>query len=112
MAAENTVPLKDLVVTVRELAVEEVRTWAKEVEAGAPVDPLRHFVFDDCSLDDVARMCDCSAEELERYGATELIPLRDKAKAMNPYFFRVRGVLFGTSQTLKVEAERQILTPS
>lgn len=112
MAAENTVPLKDLVVTVRELTVSEVRTWAKEMEAGKPAEPLRCMVFEDCSLDDLARMCDSPADQLEKFKPSELTPLRDKAKAMNPYFFRVREVLISVSRTIQAEVEQQILTPS
>lgn len=105
MAATAIVDLAGRPVTIRELTVAEVRTWSREIEAGMPVDPLRCMVFEECSLDDLARMSDCPAEELEAYGRTDLQAVLDKAKAVNPYFFKVREVLFGISRILQQEAE-------
>ena len=109
-AALNTVQLQDRTITIRELTVAEVRTWAKEMEAGAAVDPLRCMVFDECSLDDLARMGDCPADALESFKPSELRLLLDKAKAMNPYFFKVREVLFGISRVMTAEVEAGLIS--
>ena len=101
MAASATVQLGAHAVTVRELAVTEVRDWVAEHEAGAVIDPLRAFVFDDCSLDDLARMCDLPAIDMEAFGPHELTPLRDKCKALNPHFFRVREALASVSRAIQ-----------
>lgn len=100
MAATAEITLGPHRVTVRELSVTDVRDWVAENEAGAIVDPLRALVFDDCSLDDLARMCDLSAEKMEAFGALELTPLRDRCKALNPHFFKVREALAGVSRAI------------
>lgn len=111
MAATLPVELAGLLVTVRELSVAEVRAWVAELEAGASVDPLRCMVLDDCSLDDLARMSDATAEQLEAYGPADLARVRDKAKALNPHFFRVREALIGVSRILQAEAASMNSTP-
>lgn len=111
MAATAIVELAGLAVAVRELSVVEVRTWTKEMEAGQAVDPLRAVVFDDCSLDDLARMSDATAEQLEAFKPSELERVREKAKALNPLFFKVRGMLLGVSRILLAEVQPPDLTP-
>ena len=101
MAASEQITIGDRAVTVSELSVAKVRNWVVESEAGAAVDPLRAFVFDDCSLDDLARMCDMAADDMEQYGPMELAPLRDKCKAFNPHFFKVREALIGVSRAIE-----------
>ena len=59
------------------------------------------MVFDDCSLDDLARMCDMTADDMEQFGPMELAPLRDKCKAFNPHFFKVREALIGVSRAIE-----------
>jgi hypothetical protein len=110
VAATSVVELPDLLVTVRELTVAEVRDWVAELEAGAKVDPLRSLVFGDCGLDDLARMCDVSAGSLERFGNSDLEPLRDACKALNPHFFRVRAALAGVARGILAEADSLIST--
>lgn len=110
MAASGQVRIGERDITVREVSVAEVRDWIVEIEAGAQVDPLRAFVFDDCSLDDLARMCDLSAEDMERYGPLELAPLRDKCKAFNPHFFKVREALVGVSRAIQSGLDSLIST--
>jgi len=110
MAASEQVTIGDRAVTVSELSVAKVRNWVVESEAGAAVDPLRAFVFDDCSLDDLARMCDMTAEDMEQFGPLELSPLRDKCKAFNPHFFRVREALAGVSRAIEAGLDSLIST--
>jgi len=101
MAASEQIKLGEHTITVKELSVSDVRSWVAENEAGALVDPLRALVFDDCSLDDLARMCDLSAEDMESFGPLELSPLREKCKAFNPHFFKVREALTGVSRAIQ-----------
>lgn len=101
MPATAVVQLGQHFVTVREVSVTEVREWVAEHEAGAAVDPLRAFVFDDCSLDDLARMCNMPAAHMEAFGPLELTPLRDKCKALNPHFFKVREALVSVSRAIQ-----------
>lgn len=110
MPATRLIDLPGLPVTVRELTVAEVRAWLVEAEAGAPVDPLRAMVFDDCSLDDLARMADAAADVLEGYTASELAPLYEAAKALNPHFFRVRAALTRVAQLIEAETGSMIST--
>ena len=90
MTARVEVQVGERTVIVRELTVAEVRAWVAEHEAGVPVDPLRALVFDDCSLDDLARLCDLPVEEMEQHTVADLTPLRDKAKARQGAAFDLR----------------------
>lgn len=110
MPATRLIELPGLPVTVRELTVAEVRAWLVEAEAGAPVDPLRAMVFDDCSLDDLARMADVSAARLESFTAGELAPLHEAARALNPHFFRVRAALTRVARLIEEETGSMIST--
>jgi hypothetical protein len=110
MPAVRAVELPGMTVTVRELTVAEVRTWVAEQEAGASVDPLRAMVFDDCGLDDLARMSDASADALEAFGHSELERVREACKALNPHFFKVRAILTGIARHLQEETGPTIST--
>ncbi len=110
MPAVRVVELPGLTVTVRELTVAEVRAWVAEQEAGATVDPLRALVFDDCGLDDLARMSDASGEALEAFGRSELDRVRDACKALNPHFFKVRATLTEIARHLQEETASTIST--
>lgn len=101
MTARVEVQVGERTVIVRELTVAEVRAWVAEHEAGVPVDPLRALVFDDCSLDDLARLCNLPVEEMEQHTVADLTPLRDKAKALNPHFFKVREALVSVSRAIQ-----------
>jgi hypothetical protein len=110
MTAKAEITVGDNVVVVRELSVSEVRDWVAEAEAGAKLDALRSLVFDDCSLDDLARMCDFTADQMEQFGPSELDPLREKCKALNPHFFKVREALVGVSRAIQAELDSTIST--
>ena len=101
MPAALTAQVGEVTVTVRELSVAEVRAWVAEFEAGDRVDPIRSMVFDDCSLDDLARMCDMPAEAMEAHGPAGLADLHAKCKAINPHFFKVREALLGVSRAIQ-----------
>lgn len=94
-----------ITVTVLEMSVEDVRGWAKGIDSGRVVDPVRSLVLDDCSLDDLALMSDQPAEALEKFGHAELCQLRDKCRLINPHFFKVREMLAEISRALRAEAD-------
>ena len=110
MGATRIVELPGVKVTARELTVAEVRAWLVEMEAGAPVDPLGAMVFDDCSLDDLARMSDAAAASMESLTYGELVPLRDACKALNPHFFRVRAAVQMVARAIEAESAAMIST--
>lgn len=101
MAATLQAMVADRPVTVRELSVTEVRNWVAEQEGGAQGDPIRAFVFEDCSLDDLARMCGMPAAAMEAYGPSDLADLHEKCRALNPHFFRVREALISVSRAIQ-----------
>lgn len=110
MGATRIVELPGVKVTARELTVAEVRSWLVEMEAGTPVDPLGSMVFDDCSLDDLARMSDAAADSLEGLTYSEILPLRDACKALNPHFFRVRAAVQKVARAIEAESAAMIST--
>lgn len=110
MAATRVVDLPCGKVTVRELTVADVRTWLVEAEAGTEVDPLGSMVFDDCSLSDLVRMSDADKDALEGLTYSELLPLRDACKVLNPHFFRVRAALQKVARAIEAEAAAMIST--
>ncbi len=81
------------VVEVRELTVGEVRAWVTETAASTWRDPIQATVWDDVGLDELARMTDATAEDLEPFTPGELQPVLDAARKLNPSFFRLRAAL-------------------
>lgn len=98
-------------IKVKELTTREVRAMFVELEAGAPVDPVRALVFEDCTLDDLSRLSDASIDQLEDMPHAELEKLRARCKAANPHFFRGRELLARISRELSQRAEA-VLLPS
>ena len=94
MPATVDLVINDRTVTVRELTVAEVRDWVREIEVGVrPVDPAGDALFDDVCLADIALMTDASGDWLAGFGPSELQPLADLCKKVNPHFFRLRAVV-------------------
>lgn len=94
MAATADVTIGDLTVTVRELTVAEVRDWVREIEIGTrPIDPAGDALFEDVCLGDMALMSNASGDFLAGFGPSELQPLADLCKKVNPHFFRLRAVV-------------------
>jgi len=112
MAARESVPLSKRAVTVSELSVRDIRDWLVEAESGAAVDPLHALAFAEYGLQDLARMCDASADDLEQYPPSELEPLVEACKRINPHFFRVRALLSGTAHVLLHEAATSSAQPA
>jgi hypothetical protein len=110
MRLTRTVEMADAFpVTVKELTVGEVRNWMLDVETGKGEDPLHALALEECSLADLARMAEIEASALEDYTPSELAPLMEAAKALNPHFFRVRAALSGVARLMLKEAEALVL---
>lgn len=108
MRATSTVPLDDLVVTVKELTVTEVRNWFMDVDAGrVAFEPATERLFEDCSLIELRLMCDLADDDAGRFGASELQPVLDEAKRLNGFFFRTRELVSAAMQGLL----REVLRP-
>jgi len=91
-SAEQT--LRGTRVVVKELTTADVRDWMREIEQGLlPIDPAGDALFDDVSLADIARMTTAQAEWLAEFAPSELRPLADLCKQVNPHFFRLRAVV-------------------
>lgn len=96
-------------VEVGELTFADVRAWLVEIGAqNDGVDVLHALAFDDCTLDDLARMSSISADELEQFAPSDLTDLREKAKALNPHFFRVRASLTRIARKLTAQVDSMI----
>lgn len=87
LVAIRIVSLLGLTVTARELTVSDVRAWLMEIEADASIDPFYTMLFDGFSVCDLSRMSDASITQLETFTPSELEPLANAAKALNPDFF-------------------------
>ena len=94
MSATASVTVCGKEVTVRELTVSEVRNWVMSIETGTrKIDPAGDALFADVTMADIALMSDAGSEWLETFGPSDLEPLADACKKMNPHFFRVRAVV-------------------
>jgi hypothetical protein len=95
-----------LQVTVRELTVAEIRAWATEDAANAIApggywrDPIHATAFEGLGLDELARFCDWPVESFERFTPSELQPVLDAAKGLNPHFFRLQAAVNGKASRL------------
>ena len=94
MSAALTVLVGNEEITVRELTFKEVRDWLAEVQAQTERDPVHALAFEDLGLDDLARFVDWSIGRLETCTPSQLRPVVDAAKRLNPLFFsRIREAL-------------------
>ncbi len=104
----TNVAVGDRIFTVHEMTVAEVRQWLLDVENGtAVVDPVGEFVVSGCSVADLARMCHVHAAEFDAFRPSEIQPVVEAAKKLNPHFFQVREVVFAAT----VSIARQFLPP-
>jgi len=108
MVPTRTHHLGDHPVTVRALTAREIHAWLVEIEAKEagelPSNPAYDLFFDDCGLDDLARMCDCSADELAEYSHLDLDPILRAARELNAPFFRTRAVLVQARIAVRAQA--------
>jgi len=93
MSATLTVLVGNEEIVVRELTFKEVRDWLAEVDAQTQRDPVHATAFEDLGLDDLARVVDWSVSSLETCTPSQLKPVVDAAKKLNPHFFRLRAAL-------------------
>lgn len=92
MAASADIIIGDTPVTVRELTVAEVRDWAREIECGGrEIDPAGDALFDDVTAADIRLMSNATSDVLDGL-PSEIRPLADLCKKVNPHFFRLRAV--------------------
>jgi len=87
-----------LTIRVRELTVAEVRKWLQETAAQSWRDPIHATALDEVGLDELVRMTDVSAEDLEAYAPSQLAELVRVARRLNPHFFRLRDALMQASR--------------
>ena len=90
---------KEMVVTVKELTVTEIRNWIVESSAATWRDPVLATVWEDIGLDELARMTDCSATDLEDFTPSGLQPVLEAARNLNQHFFRLRSYLLWADST-------------
>ena len=60
-----------------------------------------------CSLADLQMMCDADADLLEGCTAAELEQIAERARKLNPHFFRLRAALAGAVRELTKQARRE-----
>lgn len=80
-------------VRVRELTVAEVREWLNDSQGTGYRDPIHALALPEIGLDELARMTDRTASELEAFAPSELQLLADAARELNPFFFRLQSAL-------------------
>jgi hypothetical protein len=111
MRAEIAITVGTETVVVHELTVAEVRSWFIALDGNTERDALDALVFEDCGLDDLARMTDHAADELASFTPSQLEPVLQAARELNPFFFRVRAALAAaTSQLLAAASSARDLT--
>jgi len=110
MAATGFARLGERTVTVRELTVREVRDWMVELETRQEADAIGALALDECRLEDLARMSDISAADLEGYTPSEMEDLVVVCKALNPHFFKVRAALTSVARLIQKEAQALVST--
>ncbi len=110
VVAQIPVPVGDGCIVVRELTFAEVRAWVNESAASTTRDPLHAMAFDDFGLDELARMCAADAEALEAYSPSQLAPVVEAARKLNPHFFQVRATLLWAVRHLLPDASPTTLT--
>lgn len=94
---ERTVTLarREMTVTVRELTVADVRQWLEDMQDISQMNVVNAVLFeeDGASLDDVLRMTDLDAGEVEQLTPREVAEVIAKCKKVNPHFFRFRTAM-------------------
>lgn len=107
MPATLPIQIGERTVTVRELTVREVRDWAVQVDTGLlSLDGVDELMLPDCSLADLQRMSDADGDLLDTLTPSELEPIAEAARKLNPHFFRLRAALAGAARALTHEAQR------
>ena len=103
-SAAQQVVVSGQTVCVRELTVAEVRKWLQETAAQSWRDPIHATALEEVGLDELARMTDVSAEDLEAFAPSQLAEVVRVARRLNPHFFRLRDALMQASRQTGNEA--------
>lgn len=108
MPAILPIQIGERTVTVRELTVREVRDWAVQIDTGLrQIDPVGEMALADCSLSDLQIMSDADQELLEGCTVAELEQIAERARKLNPHFFRLRAALAGAVRDITMQARRE-----
>ncbi len=108
MSATKKIEIDGRTIVVKELTVGEIRDWLTEIESGTKaVDVAGEFVFDDCSVDDLVRVSDMPREAFDDLAPSQIEPIREAARALNPGFFRARAAVAAAHASIV----RQLLSP-
>ena len=76
--------------TVRELSVAEMRDWWNRIALpGHTCDVVNEFSVPGISLDDLASLCDCTANDFNSLTYRELDAILAAAKELNPHMFEL-----------------------
>ena len=89
MTLTKTIQLPDLMVTVRELTVGEIRAWMKRTADGG-YDPVDDTLLQEVSLADLYAMTDLKAGQAENLTPSQLRLVFDGCREVNPDFFGLR----------------------
>ncbi len=92
---DRTVTIQELIVTVNELTVSDVRDWLKSMSEREDFDIVNAGLFkaENCTIDDLLFMTDIDKAELDQLTPTQIILIIDKAKKVNPHFFALRAMI-------------------
>lgn len=81
-------------ITVHEMTTAELRTWWNGIAApGGPCDIASEYAVPGISLGDLAMLCHCEVADFDDLTASELAPIAEAARELNPHFFRLRESL-------------------
>lgn len=89
MTLSKPIQLPDLVVTVRELTVGEIRAWMKRTAEGGN-DPVDDTLLQEVSLGDLYAMTDLQPGQAESLTPSQLRLVFKGCREVNPDFFGLR----------------------
>ena len=114
MAVKTPVKIGEHVVVVRELAVEEVRDWMVAIEGKThSVDPVGDFLFEDVAIADLEMMCEMpEGFSFDALTPSQIQPILEEARKLNPHFFRVRAVVAAAMQSMLQDLLKGVPTAS
>lgn len=82
---------KNKTFTVHDMTIAELRIWWDGIAApGSPCDIASEYAVPGISLDDLAMLCHCELADFDDLTASELAPIAEAARELNPHFFRLR----------------------
>jgi len=76
-----------LSVIVRELNVQNVRTWLQDLAEKTSYDFVDEWLINDISVTDIKRMCTLKDEDIDQLTPTQLEAVAAVCKELNPHFF-------------------------